>query len=90
MTIIILLIAISLDFIAIIPFLGLFTNPVFGLILYFAYGEKVKPAKGMIAGLAVNIFGDLLIFLSWLPTNLGQAIYAIILNKKNKPQQSYE
>lgn len=84
MTIIILMAALFFDIIAIIPFLGLFTNMAFGFILYLIYGEKVNPAKGAISALLVNIFGDILIFLSWLPTNLGQAIYAIILDKKNQ------
>lgn len=88
MTIVMFMFALVFDLIAIIPFLGLLTNPVWGFILYMVYGVNsksgnygMKMAGGAILGFIINLLGDFTLVLSWLPTNIGQLIYVLILEK---------
>jgi len=92
MTIVMFMGALFFDLLALIPFLGLLTNFMWGFILYLVYGVNakgggMKMAGGTILGFFINLLGDFTLFLAWLPTNIGQLVYALIVDNFNMKEQ---
>jgi len=61
-------------------------------VLYLYYGPESTFAKNfkksLGTSLVVNAAGDLMILFSWLPTNVGQAVYGGFLDKMDKSQEA--
>lgn len=91
MNLIIIFISLIFDGLALVPIIGVLTNPIFGFILYRVFGEKFsvnnnfnnKIVLSAFGGTFINFLGDLSVLFFWLPTNFGQAIYVIIIKYLN-------
>lgn len=91
MNLIIIFTSLVFDGLALVPFIGVLTNPIFGFILQRTYGVNSSMSSGInfkiiastFAGTFLNFLGDLSVLFFWLPTNFGQAVYVIIIKYLN-------
>lgn len=70
------------DLFGMIPFVGVVSNFIFGLILYLYFGSKKKAGGSELVRIALPILGGSIIdfFIGILPVNIGAALIRIALS----------